>query len=102
MASRLELHEELCAILGTRNAYYDPPASVVMHYPAIRYKLSGKDLTRANNKIYRMTNRYDGVIIVKDPDSTIPDALLGSFETCSFGSPYTSDNLHHFPFTIYY
>lgn len=102
MASRLELHEELCEILGTRQVYYQPPASVLMKYDAIRYELDGKDLVRANDKIYRNTNRYHGVVITRDPDSEIPDAILNHFQYCSLGSPYTADNLNHFPFTIHY
>lgn len=102
MASRLELHEELCTILGTRNVYFQPPASVKMKYDAIRYELGGKDLKRANNRIYQNTNRYDGVIIATNPDSVLPDKLLTHFEMCSFGTPYTADNLNHYPFTLYY
>lgn len=102
MAERLTLHEELCAILGSRNVYYQTPESVKMHYDAIRYELSGKDLKRANNRIYQNTNRYDGVVITKNPDTIIPDKILSHFEMCSFGRPYTADNLNHYPFTIYY
>lgn len=102
MAKRLTLHEELCSLLGTRNVYYNPPESVKMHYEAIRYELSGKDIKRADNRLYSSTNRYDGVIISLDPDTTTPDKLLGHFEMCSFGRPYIADNLNHFPFTLYY
>ena len=102
MASRLELQAELCAALGSRNVYFQPPESVKMNYDAIRYWLSGKSLRRANNKIYNSTNRYDGVVITRDPDTTIPDEILSRFEMCSFGRPYTADNLNHYPFTIYY
>ena len=102
MASRLNLHEELCEILGSRNVYFQPPASVKMQYDAIRYELSDKDLKRANNGIYKMTNQYSGVVITRDPDTTIPDVLLKHFKMCSFGRPYTADNLNHYPFTLYY
>lgn len=102
MASRLTLHEELCEILGTRNVYFQPPSSISMQYDAIRYELSGKDLKSANNRIYKSMNRYDGVIITKNPDSTILDKLLNHFEMVSPGKPYTANNLNHFPFTIYY
>lgn len=102
MASRLELHEELCAVLGTRNVYFQAPESVRMQYDAIRYELAGKDLKRANNRIYLNTNKYEGVVITRDPDTTIPDKLLAHFEMCSFGHPYTADNLNHYPFTLYY
>ena len=102
MASRLELHEELCTILGSRNVYFQAPSSVKMQYDAIRYELSDKDLKRANDKIYQKTNQYSGVVITRDPDTTIPDEILSRFEMCSFGRPYTSDNLNHYPFTLYY
>lgn len=102
MASRVTLHNELCRILGSRNVYFQAPESVKMEYDAIRYELGGKDLKRADNKIYKSINRYEGVIITRDPDTTIPDKLLANFEMCSFGRPYTADNLNHYPFTLYY
>lgn len=102
MASRLELHEELCTVLGSRNVYFNPPESVRMQYDAIRYNLGGKDIKRANNRLYRVTNQYDGVVITRNPDTTIPDAILSHFEMCSFGRPYVADNLNHYPFTLYY
>lgn len=102
MASRLELHEELVTLLGSRNVYYRPPASVKMKYDAIRYDLGGKDLKRANDRIYKSMNRYEGVVITLDPDSPLPDTILNHFQMCSFESPYVADNLNHFPFTIYY
>lgn len=102
MASRLELHEELCEVLGSRNVYFNPPESVKMKYDAIRYESGTKDLKRANNRIYQMTDRYEGVVITRDPDTTIPDKLLAHFQMCSLGKPYTADNLNHYPFTLYY
>ena len=102
MANRLDLQAELESILGSRNVYFQPPQSVLMKYDAIRYELAGKDLRHANNRVYKNTNQYDGVIITRDPDTTIPDKLLAHFEMVSFGRPYTADNLNHYPFTLYY
>ena len=45
---RLELHEILCGILNTRNAYFQPPESVKMNYPAIVYALSNIKSLYAN------------------------------------------------------
>ena len=39
MGTRLELHEQLCKILDTRYAYFQPPETVKMKYPAIVYEL---------------------------------------------------------------
>ena len=102
MAKRETLHEELCSILGSRNVYFQTPENVKMKYDAIRYQLGGKDLKRANNKVYKTTNQYEGVIITTNPDTGIPDKLLAHFEMVSFGRPYTADNLNHYPFTLYY
>lgn len=102
MASRLNLHEEFCTILGTTNVYYNPPESVKMRYDAIRYELAGKDLRRANDKVYTKTNQYDCVFITHNPDSGVPDAILERFSMCSLGRPYVADNLYHFPFTLYF
>lgn len=102
MASRLNLHEELCEILGTRKAYYNPPASVKMEYPCIRYSLAGIDLKKANNKNYKSTNRYQLTVIDKNPDSNIHNDLLAHFSMCSFERSYVADNLNHFVLTLYY
>lgn len=102
MANRLDLQATFEEILGSRNVYFTPPESVKMQYDAIRYELAGKDLKKASNRLYVFTNCYDGVVITTDPDTTIPDRILASFEMCSFGRPYIVDNLYHYPFTLYY
>ena len=102
MADRLELHSKFEELLESKNVYYQPPSSVSMNYDAIRYELSDKDTMYADNRAYRLTNRYDGVVISKNPDCTTPDALINFFEMCSLGKPYTANNLYHFPFTLYY
>lgn len=102
MLDRLDLHEKLCDILGTRNVYYQPPASVKMKYPCIRYSSDGVDVNHANDFAYNYTKRYEGVIIDPNPDSTTPYSILMHFPMCSLGSSYTADNLNHFPFTLYY
>lgn len=102
MASRLELHEKLCELLESRNAYFQPPQSVSMKYPAIRYAFSDPHQTYADDSNYRKTNKYEGVIIDHDPESGIPDKLLALFPMCRLGRPYPADNLNHFPFTLYY
>lgn len=102
MGSRLKLHEELCEILETMNVYNDPPASVKMKYPCIRYLKGAPDVKRANNAVYRSTECYEGVVIDEDPDSEIPDKLLSRFQMCRLGKSYFAENLYHTPFTIYY
>lgn len=102
MASRLQLHEDLWAILGTKNVYFNPPASVRMSYPCIRYKLGGMDTKHAANKIYKKTKKYEITVIDHDPDSEIYNKLLEHFEMISFDRSYVADNLYHFVLTLYY
>ena len=102
MASRLNLHKEFCEILNSKNAYFQPPSSVSMKYPCIRYKKSSPSINHADDKVYKLVNCYEGVVIDYDPDSKIPDTILEHFEMCSLGRPYSADNLNHFPFTLYY
>lgn len=102
MASRLELHEELCELLGSRNVYFNPPESVKMQYDCIRYFKTGMDTYRANDKLYKATNEYRLIVITKNPDSGIPDRIMNHFSMCSYGSPYVADGLNHYPITLYY
>jgi hypothetical protein len=101
MASRLKLHEVLCETLGSRNVYYNPPASVKMKYPAIVYSRSGIDNKHANNAVYNQKTAYDVTVVDPDPDSVIVEDL-SKFPLCRFVRHYTADNLNHDVFTLYY
>ena len=101
MASRLELHEILCDILGSRNVYFDPPESVKMQYDAIRYSRSRIDSTFANNSVYMQNDSYEVVVIYRDPDSDLP-RKISQLPKCRHGRHYVAENLHHDTFTIYY
>lgn len=96
------MHEGLCTILESRNVYYNPPSSVSMKYPAIKYSLSGVDHKRANDGIYKNTNKYEIIIIDRNPDSDIHEKILSSFPMCSFDRTYVANNLYHFILTLYF
>lgn len=102
MASRLELHEKLCELLGSRNVYYSPPESVKMSYPCIRYSLSDIQHKYANDEHYRDINKYEVIVIDSDPDSSIHLWVAHHFAMCSFDRMYVVDNLNHFVLTLYY
>lgn len=102
MASRLDLQIKLEEeILGSRNVYFQPPASTKMNYPAIRFSLSDIQTSYADNSIYKRMNRYEIIVIDYDPESEIVNKLL-TLPYCSFDRFYTSDNLNHFVFTLYF
>lgn len=96
---RLELSAKFKAL--TPNVYYQPPASVKMHYPAIRYELSRIDRTVADNLPYKLDRAYQVTVIDSDPDSEIVNAIE-KWPMCRFNRVYTADNLYHFVFIIYY
>lgn len=102
MARRLQLHEKLCEILGTRKVYFQPPASVQLNYDCIIYKTSNRNDLRADNILYRNLVAYEVTFITRDPDSIIPDKLMESFDYAAHNNTFVVDNLHHEVFTIYY
>lgn len=101
MRDRLGLHEELCKVLGSRNVYFQPPASVSMKYPAIVYSRENIRTNHAENNPYMQTTAYSVTVIDHDPDSEIV-SKLAQFPKCQFSRHFTSDNLNHDVFTIYY
>lgn len=101
MANRLELHQEFTDILGTEYAYFQPPKSVKMNYPAIRYSLKRLENTHANNQVYRQETAYDVIVIDEDPESEVAKKV-SLMPMCTFDRFYTSDNLNHFVFTLYH
>ena len=101
LEKRLELHELLCEILGSRNVYFQPPESVKMKYPAIRYKRNRIDNTFADNEVYRQALSYEITTMDSDPDSEIP-LKVSRLPMCRHDRGYCADNLNHEVFVLYY
>lgn len=102
MATRLQLHEELCAILGSRHVYFQPPTNVKLKYPCFIYHRNAADETHADNRRYIAERRYQVTYITPNPDDPIPLDFGNHFEKCRYGSDYTTDNLYHSNFDLYY
>lgn len=98
---RLELHEILCETLGSRNVYFQPPASVRMQYPAIRYSRYDIENSPADNIPYKQDRFYQITVIDRDPDSVVVDKIA-QLPMCVFDRHYASDDLNHDVFTICY
>lgn len=101
MASRLELHEKLVSILGSRYVYFQPPESVKMKYPAIVYERSDIPNKFANDDVYLQTIKYKVTVVDRDPDSEVVERM-SKFKTARFEKHYVVDGLNHDTFTIYY
>lgn len=115
---RLSLDEILCEIIapfyshedGTEgldeevdtHCYFNPPASLQMSYPCIRYNYTNDQDDFADGIHYRRFRRYTITVIDLDSDSLIPDALVARLPYCSSDRNYEVDGLHHFSFTLFY
>ena len=97
--SRLELHNILLQIC--ENVYFQPPASLQMSYPAIRYKVADRKNTFGNNKVYGQSRYYEVTVIDFDPESEMFDKV-SLLPTARFNNAYTADGLNHQVFTINY
>ena len=87
--------------LGSRNVYFQPPPSIRMNYPAIVYSLSEIQNRPANNSVYSQQIAYQVTIIDDDPDSDI-SKRFSVLPLCRFNRFFTSDNLNHFVYTLFY
>lgn len=101
MSDRLGLHELLCDALGSRNVYFQPPASIKMQYPAIVYKRSNIRNRFADDGVYLQGDSYELTVIDKNPDSEIP-RRVSVLPCCRFDRNFASENLNHDVFTIVY
>lgn len=101
MRTRIELQSLLEELLGSRNVYYQPPASIKMSYPAIVYTKADIETTYGNNSKYSKNVRYEITVIDKKPDNPVIDKLL-DIQYCSFDRHYESENLNHDVLTLYF
>ena len=100
MVSRLDLQKTLERVLGSRNVYFQPPESIKLSYPCIIYEEQRGQTFRADDRLYNYRKAYSLIFIDKNPDSKIPDKIR-ELPLCDTGSPYKTDNLNHWAFTIY-
>lgn len=107
MNKRLKFDEILCEIInitepnGDRHIYFNPPASVSMKYPAIRYAQKKIEKVYANNSAYRLLTPYEVTLMDGDADSEYVEKLL-QLPYCEHDRTYKADRLYHHVFTIYY
>lgn len=101
MGSRLELHEIFCDILGSRNAYFQPPSSVRMKYPAIVYARKEIENRFADDLVYLQKNSYEVTVIDREADSEIVKKI-SLLPKCKFDRHFVSDNLYHDLFVLYF
>ena len=101
MASRKDLHNRLIEILGSKNVYFNPPENMVMEYPCIVYNLEDIELKKADNINYLVQHYYNVTLIHPNPVNKIIDAIV-DLPYCEFISFYSTDDLNHYRYRIYY
>lgn len=101
MDDRPDLQTIFEEILGSPYVYNDPPESVRMRYPAIKFVRSKISNTFANDKVYKQDDRYEVTAIYRDPDDELP-RKISRLPMCVHDRHYIADNLHHDVFTLYH
>ena len=99
---RLELHEKLCTLLGSRNVYFQPSGTTRLSYPCIIYQRDRGQHTYADNKTYIYRQAYQLIYVDKNPDNDMVEKLINGFEMINFNRNYTADNLNHDVLILYY
>lgn len=99
---RVDLQTILEQILGSKQVYFQRPASQKLSYPAIIYSLSDKVPDYADNKKYLMMTRYQIKVISQDSTNTFADDILEQLPFSSFDRRYVADNLYHDVLNVYF
>lgn len=97
-----ELRNLMDEVMGYTNIYFEPTALVKMKYDCIRYKFDTYSVRKANDRSYLVRDKYEVVVISRNPECELPKKIQEHFKLCIPGRFYIADNLHHFPFTITY
>lgn len=99
MANRADLDQLLRTI--TNNVYYQPPVNINMKYPCIRYSKTNITNQHADNMVYKQTIAYEIIVIDRDPDSYIVEAV-SKIPGIRFNTHYVSEGLNHDRFTLHW
>ena len=101
MSRRVKLQNVLVDILGSDNVYFQPPSTLLMKYPCIIYTRAQLNTNHAGDKLYRHIPGYSVTYIDPNPESSIP-LKIAKLPHSAFDRHYTSENLNHDVFTVYY
>lgn len=71
-------------------------------YPCTVYSLSDIYVRHADNKAYFAQRRYQLTYITKNPGDALIDEFVNRFEQITFSRHFTSDNLNHYIYELYY
>lgn len=90
-------------LLGPQvHVYIEPPSNVRMKYPALVIFRSSGYSKFANNMPYKFNPSFDLTYIDYEPDSPNVEKLVMGFPMIRLNRHFTSDDLHHDSFILYY
>lgn len=102
MDRRLILQERLEKVPTVKEVYFQPPKSLQMIYPCVRYYKARPSTDKADNLTYRFTQCYELIVIDPNPDSQIARYIAEHFQLAEINTTYVSDNLYHTSITLYF
>lgn len=83
------------------HVYFQPPNKLKLEYPCIVYERDDIANQHADNAPYKSLTRYKVTVIDDNPDSSIVDRIK-LLPQCRYNRFYTSDNLNHDVFNLYF
>lgn len=102
MDQRLLLHEVLVAALGSsEDVHFQPPTSTELRYPCITYERDRARTNHADNVPWSVKRGYTVTVIDRDPDSPILEKIE-RIPSCEFSRHFTTDNLNHDVYNIFF
>lgn len=101
MDSRLKFHAVLKAIPEVQQAYFQPKPTDQLLYPCIVYERDDSYVSHADNIDYFRKKRYQVIVIDRDPDTSIVDAVE-ALPYSRFVRHYVTSGLHHYVFNTYF
>jgi hypothetical protein len=97
---RSELQTTLDMLVDPIPVYWQAPTK--MEFPCIKYERgNASDVSFADNVKYALKKGYTVTVIVRDPDSLIPDLVEG-LPHCRFDRKFVVDGLHHFVYQLFF
>ena len=100
--NRLQLHEKLVDLLGSRNVYFQPPPSLQMNFPCFVYERASGLTEYAEDMPYKYNQSYNITYVSKDPDTEVMlKKIAMGFPMIRYNRHYTANNLNHDTFILY-
>lgn len=101
MSNRLGFKAYLKKHLTIPHFYFQPPENKKLDYPCLIYNLLDADTDHADNIPYRISLKYQLILVDKNPDTKYLNELM-QLPRRKFVRFYTADNLNHWVFTVHY